>query len=646
MIENTACREAIRSPRETAVLPMRCWAMTLCVMGLLEAWATSPACGQVSIRARFTTSGTVEAAAPGLLTVRDERGDRLEVRIQGGNERAVMLSGGRLLAFPAEVQVTGAFDVATLKPGQVVRFRGRLNAGGRADGEVGEVTLIDADGAVVGVTCEEEPRAKAEFAACEVTAAVKQAMKGRLTVQLPEDRAFHRKTALSFKLAPALKTALSSSDLKRIEAGAKVVRLDAVRLDTGDVLAERIVVETVAGTAVRERGDDRLANKYRGLSDEPKSQPRLIRSPHFAFLTDVSEREARIILDKLERMTGLLERFFDRRPVGVVEGFIVRDLNVFPEGTFPEPAGVAKIREGAGVCFNVSLGSQRRATLYSSVDHGVIQHECTHGFCHMTFGSTGPTWLAEGVAELGNYWRDGEPAVLAYLQQARPRRSLAEIATPGREPAGDWRDYAWRWALCHLLANNPNYADRFKPLAIGLMEGRPDLSFESVYGSTARELSFEYDQFLEHVGNGYRADLTAWPWRAKFRGLPASGGSLKAPVKAAAGWQASGLRVERGVSYEVGTEGAWRTARAAAAHTADGDADGHGRLVGAVLGGGEKDADQAGPFTLGDAIPLGSAGAFVAEADGRLFLRCADEWTQLSDNDGEITVTLRRTAAE
>jgi hypothetical protein len=115
------------------------------------------------------------------------------------------------------------------------------------------------------------------------------------------------------------------------------------------------------------------------------------------------------------------------------------------------------------------------------------------------------------------------------------------------------------------------------------MEGRPDVSFESVYGSTAREISFEYEQFLRNVGNGYRADLTAWPWKVKFRSLPAAGGSMKATVKAAAGWQASGLRVERGVVYEVVTDGTWRTAPAGAPRDADGDADGR-RVAGGRKG--------------------------------------------------------------
>ena len=34
----------------------------------------------------------------------------------------------------------------------------------------------------------------------------------------------------------------------------------------------------------------------------------------------------------------------------------------------------------------------------------------------------------------------------------------------------------------------------------------------------------------------------------------------------------------------------------------------------------------------------------AAPADGRLVLRCADAWAELADNDGEVTVTLRRAA--
>ena len=47
-------------------------------------------------------------------------------------------------------------------------------------------------------------------------------------------------------------------------------------------------------------------------------------------------------------------------------------------------------------------------------------------------------------------------------------------------------------------------------------------------------------------------------------------------------------------------------------------------------------------FVLGEPIPLGTEKRFVAATDGQLMLRCADDWTQLGDNDGELNVAVRR----
>ena len=505
-----------------------------------------------------------------------------------------------------------------------------------ADGEVAEITVVDATDATIGVAWTHgKPESKAK-ADCVVTAGVLRASRTRLAVELPAGQPFTKKTVVFCPLANDVRTTLESRDLRRLEPGATISRLEAVRLDTGDLVARALVAKNPAAKAVVATGDDVLENKYRSLSDAPPSEPRLVRSPHFAFLTDISDREWAVIRDKLERMVGLLEKFFGRKSVGVVEGFIVRDLAGWPPGLLKEPMGIEKIRRREGVCFNTSLGPSRRAELYSCADHGVIQHECVHGFCHVTFGSTGPTWLSEGVAELGNHWRDGDtavqidPPVMAYLQNASPKRTLAEIAGPGRQPAGTWQDYAWRWALCHLLAYNPNYADRFRPLAVALMEGRPGVSFESVYGPVASEVSFEYDQFLATVGNGYRADLVAWPWNARARPL-ASGSDETTRVKAAAGWQAAGVAVEAGATYAIEARGTWRTAKAGSPCDADGEA-GHGRLVGTVF----RD------YTLSSSIPLGATAEFTSPCDGQLFLRCDDDWTQLADNDGQIEVTITR----
>jgi hypothetical protein len=594
--------------------------------------------GQLRVVEEVSITGTVESVAGGRVVVRDEAGGRHEVLVQRTGERGVTLDNGQLLAFPADVRVKGAIDVAKIEPGQIVQVQTRLNSRGAATGEVATLTVVDAASAEIGVAWDAEaPRTVKDVTACTVTAPVTRASRKRLTVELPAGKPFKAKTLVALALATDARAELSSRDLGHAEPAARVVQLDAATLDTGDLVAKALVIENQGTAAVRDRGDAALENTYRGLSAEPPKEPRLVRSRHFAFLTDVSDREWAVIRDKLERMVANLERYFGRKATGVVEGFIVRDLAAWPEGVLQEAAGVEKIRRGEGVCFNATLGPQRRATLYSCDSHGVIQHECVHGLCHLTFGSTGPTWLAEGVAELGNYWRDGDtsveidPGVMAYIRAATPKRRLAEIAVPGREPAGTWQDYAWRWALCHLLANNPNYADRFRPLAIALMEEKPGASFEATYGPVARELSFEYDQFLETMGNGARVDLAAWPWKAKFRPL-AAGASAKATVKAAAGWQATGILVDQQTRYDVEAKGTWQLAPAAAPGNADGDRDGHGRLVAAIFH----------DFTLTPAIPLGAKATLTAPASGQLFLRCADDWTQLADNEGEIAVAVRR----
>ncbi len=58
----------------------------------------------------------------------------------------------------------------------------------------------------------------------------------------------------------------------------------------------------------------------------------------------------------------------------------------------------------------------------------------------------------------------------------------------------------------------------------------------------AKEISFEYVQFLKNFDRGYRADLCSWDWKAKFNGL--TNRPLTAKVKAAAGWQPSRLFVK------------------------------------------------------------------------------------------------------
>lgn len=358
-----------------------------------------------------------------------------------------------------------------------------------------------------------------------------------------------------------------------------------------------------------------------------------VRSKNFILHTDLSDGEASDLLERLETMLDLISAYWAKPNQKVIRCIVARDLNNFDTQGW-DPYGIAKIREGAGVTISRSNGRTGESVVYSVPDRGVPQHEAVHAYCAQMFGRTGPTWYSEGMAEMGQYWKEKEKAVNAneyvikYIRESQPR-TLREIVGDPDAQAGSWQDYAWRWALCHLLANNPNYSQRFRPLGLGLLNKQP-VSFEQVYSAMADEIAFEYLFFLEHLDTGYRVDLCAWDWKRKFLSLSGSR-SITARIDADHGWQPSGCTVKQGESYAYSTTGDWTVEEKGEDLTADGASDGRGKLWGILL----QD------FKLSEPFELGAEGTFTAPIDGKLYFRCQDEWNELADNDGTISVKLR-----
>jgi hypothetical protein len=583
-----------------------------------------------------TIQGTVESVSKGRIVIKNAAGKTFDVKIQPKDDKGVTLTGGYFIRFPATVKVTGKYAVDSLEKGQHVRLQVELNRIGQSKGQVSEIWQVTTDDNPPGIEAAEKPDHGRMYVSCTIVGEFFKLVNDRLLVKIPRNE-FTRKSVLYFQLEEDARVQFVSDDYRRAGPGARVEKAVLARMSTGDLIAKQLQIQVAETTTAGSRVDEKLLLKYRHLSDEPRA-PRVVRSKHFQFTTDVSDRQWEILSDKLETMVTLLTAYFDRAPKGAIQGFIVRDLSGWPEGVLKDPAGIAKIRAGAGLCVSQSVGRWAQAVVYSCDDHGVVQHECTHAFCTMTLGSTGPTWLAEGLAEMSQYWKADETSVnvpsqvLNYIKESKPKRTLGEIAVPGRVPAGTWQEYAWRWALCHLLANNPNYSSRFKPLAIALMSKQPNVSFGSVYGPAAKELSFEYDLFLQSLDNGYEARLCAWQWGRKFKPL-GRGGRSKVNVAAKYGWQATGLKLSAGQSYDVAAVGEWTIAADGSICSADGDANGRGRLIGVVFN----------DYKLSAPMELGARKSFVAPVDGDLYLRCMDDWQTLADNDGELTVHLQMT---
>jgi hypothetical protein len=381
------------------------------------------------------------------------------------------------------------------------------------------------------------------------------------------------------------------------------------------------------------------------------SQPRDFKSAHFLIHTDLKSKEAHDLLNRLEVMLGLISKYWGHPPQGTIECYVVNDLSAWPQGSLPTE-GLHKIQQGAGVTVvdTVNLRNQpvaAKAIVYAkygadplsdggrAADRGTPQHEAVHAYCGQVFGRTGPLWYAEGMAEMGRYWRQGDTAVhcdqiMVNYIRSQPPKPLAEIVSERVSARGDsWENYAWRWALCHMLENNPNYFPRFRALGLGLLTGQP-VNFADSFGPMLNELEFEYRFFLRHLEQGYRVDLCSWDWKRKFK-EPAPGSSIATQVAAGRGWQASGVNVSSSHSYDVRATGTWQTSKDSHEVSADGAADGSGRLEGIVL----DDLVLSKPF------PLSADGSFTPPADGHLYLRCRDRWSELADNRGTIKVKIK-----
>ncbi|HEV7279236.1 MAG TPA: hypothetical protein VGN57_03405 [Pirellulaceae bacterium] len=618
------------------------FAFALAVATTLAPFFSTPvrAQTQISVDRRGEFQGTVRSVGPGRLVVMTEKEGEIVFRIQGKADRGIALAGGAgIVNEPAVVSVQGEIPEADVPVGAVIRFDGAMNRAGAFEQELESFDLLDDQGTQAAVEILAPAAESTGHAEVRITAPIVRRRSGRLYFQLPQNEAT-RKSLVFVTPAANARGSLSSDDYQRATPGSKA-KIRAVHLNTGDWIAIEANVELAAETAGSTIGadvDEQLVAKFRNLSDEP-SPPRDVRSQFFLLHTDLSDRESQILLAKLERMVRLVSGYFGKPPAQPIECYVVRDLSQWPVEEM-DPFGVQQIADGAGVTRSARLGQQRMAIVYSCDDHGTVQHEAMHAYCSLTYGSTGPTWLSEGVAELGNYWKEGrldvqvDPVVIAYLQGVQPKKKLLEIVAPGQATGDSWQNYSWRWALCHLLANNPNYGDRFRALALGLMEQREGVSFEAVYGPVAPQISFEYELFLQQLDNGYRADLCAWEWNERFKEL-ALDRRMSAKIEAKRGWQASGLRVEKGVSYDVAAVGEWVAGTNAEPVSAGGDQQGAGRLVGVLY-------DQ---FALSQEIDLGAKTTFVAPADGDLFLRSKNAWNRIAEHEGQIEVHLRRTPA-
>jgi hypothetical protein len=362
-----------------------------------------------------------------------------------------------------------------------------------------------------------------------------------------------------------------------------------------------------------------------------------VHSRNFLLHTDLSDREANDLVVELEAMLRHISTYWGRPMQGTIECYVVRNFDNFPLAIM-DSEGIGGIKTAGGVTLwrTAPAGNPCpvRSLIYASARREVVRHEAVHAYCHQTFGQVGPIWYSEGMAEMGHYWKEGDSAVRAGRREVRflrdnPPKSLVATLSLAQVSGDSWQNYASRWALCHFLVHDPNYAPQFLSMGRGFLAGK-DISFNQTYAATARELWFEYLLFLQHIDRGYRVDLCAWDWSKKFACLQ-PGRTMTAIIRAGRGWQPTGLTVGPGLQYECVVTGNWRVAGQRKTVDVNGDAHGRGRLVGAVM----KD------YELGPEFDVGGQGTLQSPAGGDLYLRCRSAWNELADDSGRITVRFK-----
>ncbi len=406
--------------------------------------------------------------------------------------------------------------------------------------------------------------------------------------------------------------------------------------------------------------------------------PRIVlRSAHFVLHTDLSRPDAEQTLARMEAALKCAAKYWKHELRGQIACYVVADLENWPDSALPHPLARVWVGGVGGATISEFTGAGRdkrvRATVYAIPRPGVVEHEVIHAYCYQTFGEAGPDWYKEGMAQLVSHGGEaggaaGCHAGLVSVLEKGTSATVQEVIQAGRftvqlhdsfgamlanrndrqqhVPLSDWtaldaglvqaaeQHYVRSWALCHMLLCNPNYATRFRTLGDSYVTQGRD-SFDAAFAPVAKEMAFEYAFFLKHMAVGYRVDLCRWDWQKRFRTLDARG-TASVRIEAARGYQASGLTVVGGQSYDYATVGSWGTSAKGLPTNADGDALGTGRMVAVVLD----------DYRLSEPFELGNQGTFVASSDGRLYIRCRDAWNELHDNHGAIQVRLTRPAKD
>lgn len=412
---------------------------------------------------------------------------------------------------------------------------------------------------------------------------------------------------------------------------------------------------------------------------------------HIRLYTDLPPSEA---VDELPRVFDLAMPmvcdYFELDPKKAedfhVEAFLVADDAKFKRGGAVWQ--VPNLRNGYALRCRIWVREQ-------SSDYyrrHLLIHEGVHALMGWAFGVWGPPWYREGTAEwLGtHHWENGTlklgyfPRVqkelhgwgrIEHVQGAveqgkyRTPRGIFELASEDYDAN---EAYAWSWAFAAFCEGHPRYRRPFRRTAWHLSDETVDLHEAFLrrlceeQGSSDEEnreivVRFENDwlDYLKNLDYAYDFERTRIEVPTESQPL-ARGDSATVKVRADRGWQADGLRLERGRHYRLTASGRFQLAREPKIWWAEPSGVtiryNRGQPLGTLLTTqlpdaglriGDTDAAGVSEDVVGVGFfhprAVGSGCDFTAEIDGPLYFRVNDFASELNDNDGFATVVIEET---
>ncbi len=295
----------------------------------------------------------------------------------------------------------------------------------------------------------------------------------------------------------------------------------------------------------------------------------------------------------------------------------------------------------------------------------LVLHEGVHGIMRQFLRGTGRPWFREGMAELlaTHEWdgkrlrvdimparREDVPLLgrIKVVREAVARRRPLDLQQIFQYPDVTSVDqYAWCWAACYFLSHHPRYATRFRRL---LKVCRQPVRFQSevagLFPPDDRTLDEDWQLFVDELDYGYDLPRAVVDYQA---GRPWSSNTRTGQVDVTRSWHSSGMRLERGTTYELRVEGRYRIAVGRDGRPWMSEANGitihyhRGRPVGMLLAAVRPDDWSPGKRSaLLDPIPVGTGTTIRVEQSGTLYWRINEHPKTLHDNQGTLQVTVRR----